>query len=91
MSHRFAHRDFASESIVREESLRCATENSRISPWSRAEGGYQTDLPVPAIECSVGLKRVESVANLVSDYEGFQTMVLRYGLLDGQSGSFFGI
>ena len=30
-----------------------------------------------------------SFANLVSDYEGLQTMVLRYGLLDGQSGSFF--
>ena len=32
---------------------------------------------------------MESVANLVSDYEGFQTTVLRYGLLNGQSGSFF--
>jgi len=30
-----------------------------------------------------------SFANLVSDYEGLQTMVLRYGLLDGQSGRFF--
>jgi hypothetical protein len=86
---RIARRDFATKSILPEGSLRCAIENSRISPWSRAEGGYQTDLPVPAIECSVGLKRVESVANLVSDYEGFQTTVLRYGLLDGQSGSFF--
>jgi len=41
------------------------------------------------MECFVGLNRMESFADLVSDYEGFQTTVLRYGLLDGQSGSFF--
>jgi len=45
---------------------------------------------------AIGVKRMlgasnylESFANPVSDYEGFQTMVLRYGLLDGRSGSFF--
>jgi hypothetical protein len=43
----------------------------------------QTDPPVPVMECSVGLNRRESFADLVSDYEGFQTTVLRYGLLDG--------
>lgn len=49
----------------------------------------QADPPVPVMECSVGLNRLRSFADLVSDYEGFQTTVLRYGLLDGQSGSFF--
>ena len=51
--------------------------------------GYQTDLPTPATECFVDLNRRESFADLVSDHEGFQTTVLRYGLLNGQSGSFF--
>ena len=32
---------------------------------------------------------MESFADLVSDYEGFQATVLPDGLLDGQSGSFF--
>jgi len=38
------------------------------------------------------VRRFESqgpFADLVSEYEGFQTTVLRYGLLNGQSGSFF--
>jgi hypothetical protein len=32
---------------------------------------------------------MESFAHLVSNYEGFRATVLRYGLLNGQSGSFF--
>jgi hypothetical protein len=54
-----------------------------------AEDGYQTDLPVPATECFVVLNRIESFADLVSDYEGFQTAVLRCWLPNGRSGSFF--
>jgi hypothetical protein len=56
---------------------------------SPAEHGYQTDLPLAAMEFFMGLNRMEIFADLVSDYAGFQTTVLRYGLLDGQSGSFF--
>ena len=62
---------------------------STNQPPVPAEDGYQTDLPVPATECFVVLNRMESFANLVSDYEGCQTTVLRYGLLNGRSGNFF--
>jgi len=51
---------------------------------------YQTDLPTPSSECFVASNGMESFANPASDYEGFQATVLRYGLLTGRSGSFFG-
>jgi hypothetical protein len=47
--------------------------------------GYRTDLRTPSTESFVADLHTELIADAVSNHEGLQVTVLRYGLLNDQS------